>query len=468
MEPRKSKRKTRAPAGNNAFELTASVNLELQVQQDLFNDGAHARGSAEFLEAVDRCQGHFDPQMQEFKGLVVPDDSNFETQNSALDLMLLSGLNSFPSPRPNRTPDTPREDCHLQMTLREVAGYIDRIVEADSWILRYEGPAFDLQKLAANAHMAISSQTYDCHHIWRELDQLRAPVCELMPRFGENNLLTMHPRALTVLLRLLVNSVSFGQWGSQTLENVKYMFWIVANQTLRATHPIRLLCAMPKLKSTEFLFRLLELMDVRLYSRIGSKRPDGAVFVAQEQTYAARVLASLGYTQWAEFKLQSVVEDLDTHMDAFTKADAHRTLGYVKEQACNGTNGTISEEITSTLHASKTASASALNLFLEMGQGCSNEAMFTRISLAQVSRRLGELREAETYLSEAINVWQKTRNCEDQGGSKLILDLHQVLCEQRKFDEGRELRQQYQRYFEESRVYYEENGGYCSHMQGKS
>ena len=417
VEARRPRRKTRAPAGNNAFELTASVNVQLEVHQGLLSNKVHAIDSAGVHKTA------------------------------------------FPSSRPGRTPNTPREDCHLQMTLNEVAGYIDRIVEADLWILRYEEPAFELQKLAANAHMAISSQTYDCHHIWRELDQLYAPVCNLMPKFGENNLLAMHPRTLTVLLRLLVNSVSFEQGGSQTLENVKYMFWIVANQTLQVAHPIRLLCGMPKRNTTELLFRLLELMDVRLYSRISHKRPDGALFVAQEQTYAARVLASLGFTQWADHKLQSVVEDLDTHMDAFTKADAYRTLGYVKQQACNGTNVTFSGETKSMLQASKTASASALNLFVEIGKGCNNEAMYTRISLAQVSRRLGELPEAEAYLSEAINVWQKTRNREDQGGSKLILDLNQVLCEQRKFDEAQELRQQYQRYFEESWVYYEEKGG---------
>ena len=155
--------------------------------------------------------------------------------------------------------------------------------------------------------MAISSQTYDSHQIWRQLGHLHAPVRDLMPKFREDNLLTMHPRTLTVLLRLLVTSVSYGQWVSQTLENVKYMFWNVANETLQAAHPVRLLCGVPKRKATELLFRLLELMDVRLFSRISHKRADGAVFVAQEQTYVARVLASLGFTQCADHKLQSVV-----------------------------------------------------------------------------------------------------------------------------------------------------------------
>jgi hypothetical protein len=97
------------------------------------------------------------------------------------------------------------------MTLKEAAGYIDRIVEMDSWILQDEGPTFELQKLAANADTAISSQTYDSHQIWPEVGKLHAPVRDLMPKFGEDNLLTMHPRSPTVLLRLLVTSVSFGQ-----------------------------------------------------------------------------------------------------------------------------------------------------------------------------------------------------------------------------------------------------------------
>jgi tetratricopeptide (TPR) repeat protein len=209
---------------------------------------------------------------------------------------------------------------------------------------------------------------------------------------------------------------------------------------------------MPKRKTNELLFRLLELMDVRFFSRVSNQQPDGAVFVAQEQTYAARVLASLGYTQWAEFKLQSVIDNLDTNMDDFTQANAYRTLGYAREQSCAGIVSKFTRPI---LQESKTASASALALFVEIGKGCSNEAMFTHISLAQVTRKLGELEEAETHLAEAINVWQKTRKAEDQGGSKLILDLHQVLIQQKKFEEARELRQQHQRYFEESRVYYE-------------
>lgn len=272
-----------------------------------------------------------------------------------------------------------------------------------------------------------------------------------MPKFGEDNLLTMHPRVLTVLLRLLVDSLSFGLCGSRTLENVKYMFWIVTSQTLRAAHPVRLLCGLPKRKTTEFLFRLLELMDVRLYSRVSERLPDGPKFVAQEQTYAARVLASLGYTQWAAFKMQSVIDSLDDHMDdAFTKADAYRTHGYIAENSCTTLN---TDSTISVLEESKTASATALNLFVGMGRGCSNEAMFTRISLAQVSRKLGDLAAAETYLAEAIHVWQKTRRFEDQGGSKLILDFHQVLVDQGKFDKAAEVRQQHGRYFEESRAY---------------
>ena len=106
VEAQRPKRKTRAPAGNNAFELTVSVNLPLQDQGDF--------------------------QTQESEVLELSEDPNIEKQNSALDLVLMSDLNPFPSPRPSRTSDTPREDCHLQMTLKEVAGYIDRIVEMDS------------------------------------------------------------------------------------------------------------------------------------------------------------------------------------------------------------------------------------------------------------------------------------------------------------------------------------------------
>jgi hypothetical protein len=425
-------------------EFKVSVNVELRMQQE--TPDRSAESDRMISEPGDEDQRNdFERPIMDFPS--APGGAAFELRKDSISINF---RNLFASPEPSRAPDTPQEDWHLQRTLKEVAGYLDRIVEEGTWAQRNEEPTFELQKLAANAHMAISSQSYDCHHIWRELGLLYSPVRHVMPMFDENNLLTMHPRALIVLLRLLVDSLSIGHWGSQTLEQVRGMFWFVTSQTLRAAHPLRLICGMPKRKSTELLFRLLELMDVRLFSRVSNQQPDGAVFVAQEQTYTARVLASLGYPRWAEIKLQSVVDALDTHMDIFTQADAYRTLGYAREQSCAGI---VSECTRPILQESKTASTSALLLFAGMGKGCSNEAMFTHISLAQVTRNLGELEEAETHLAEAVNIWQKTRKAEDQGGSKLILDLHQVLIHQRKFKEAQELRQQHQRYFEESRVY---------------
>ena len=161
------------------------------------------------------------------------------------------------------------------------------------------------------------------------------------------------------------------------------------------------------------------------------------------------------YFRWAEIKLQSVISGLDTHMDPFTKADALRTQGYCLEQ---GSVVVASNQTTSVLREAREITTSALKLFMEMGMRCSNEAMFTRISLAQTSRKLGELESAETHLTEALDIWRQTRRSEDQGGSKLILDLHEVLFDQNKFQKARELRQIHQRHFEASRVYYKDDG----------
>lgn len=321
-------------------------------------------------------------------------------------------------------------------------------------VLRLEKPAFELQKLVAQAHMCISSQSYDSHHIWRELKSLSNPLLAIIPSLGESHLLTMHPRSLTALSRVLVDSVSFDEGGSKTLENVKYMFWVMFGQLLQASHPLRLLCSVPKKQSTELLLRLFNLMDARLFLKIKDNSSSGAVFVAQEQTYAARVLASLGYSRWAEVKLRTIIDDLDTHNDLFTMADAYRTLGYMKEQSCIHVAGDIAS---ATLNESASSSANALDLFKRMGMGYSNEAMFTLVSLSQTTRKLGDLESAERYLVEAVDIWKAIRNVEDQGGSKLILDLHAVLCEQNKLEEARLLRQNNQIYFEESRVYYEDH-----------
>jgi hypothetical protein len=436
-QPRRRKQAARGLAANQAVDFGVSVSV--QVRRNIEPNVFIAHPATE--TRIDDVGDH-DRRASEIRAC--PD---FEAVEAPI---LLNVVNPFMSPEPSRTPDTPQEDWHLQKTLKEIEGYLDRIVEQGSWIYRHEEPAFALQKLAANAHLAISSQSYDCHAIWKELDELYSPVCKTMPRFDENNLLTMHPRALVVLLRLLVDSLSIDIWASQTLEHVKYMFWIVTSQTLPARHPVRLLCGMPKRNTKQLLFRFLELMDVRLFAKVSGQQPDGPTFVAQEQTYVARVLSSLGYTQWAEFKLRSVIGDLDSHMDPFTKADALRTQGYCLEQS---SAAVTSDRTKSVLQQAKVVTTSALDLFLEIGMRCSNEVMFTRISLAQASRKLGEFALAETHLTEAIYIWEQTRQSEDQGGVKLILDLHQVMVKQEKLEEARELRQMHPRYFEESRIY---------------
>ena len=290
-QPRQRKQAARTLAGNHAVEFKVSVSVQACTQQGLVSRSVKPYAFASHPVAELQIDD-IENQQEQIDDLRA--GSDFEPVEGPI---LLNVIHPFQHPEPSRTPDTPKEDWHLQGTLKEIEGYLDRIVEQGSWIYRHEEPAFELQKLAASAHMAISSQSYDCHAIWKELGALYSPACKTMPRFHENNLLTMHPRALVVLLRLLVDSLSIDLWASRTLENVKYMFWIVTSQTLQARHPIRLLCGMPKRKTKELLFRLLELMDVRLFAKVSDHQPDGPKFVAQEQTYAARVLSSLGYTQ---------------------------------------------------------------------------------------------------------------------------------------------------------------------------
>lgn len=163
VQPRRQRRKTRALAGSDAVEFRVAVDVRVRCQ----HGGHYSISGSDLIPTLSVPEAHGDlagPQRPHITSL---------SRGSRLPLaqspVWQDAMTHLPSPEPSRTPDTPKEDWHLQNTLKEVAGYIDRIVERGSWINRREDPAFELQALAASAHMAISSQSYDCHHIWHEL-----------------------------------------------------------------------------------------------------------------------------------------------------------------------------------------------------------------------------------------------------------------------------------------------------------
>jgi hypothetical protein len=310
-----------------------------------------------------------------------------------------------------------------------------------------------VQKLAADAHMAISSQRYDAHKIWQELGDLYNPVLEVMPKLQADNLLTLHPRTLTALLRLAVDGTQIPNamelWESRTLGVIKDMFFLASKLSLPSFHPVVLLLGNTPDKSVELLFRYLELMDVRLCSKV-SHEHDGTAFIAQEQIYAARVLASLGWLTWAEFKIGRVIAGLSVHRCQYTRADCFRTLGFIQQQDCHGRHP---EFIRNRLAEAEGNARHALLLFSRIGMNSSNEAMYTCLGLAQIAQKQNQPHEVEECLRKALKIWNANEaGRQRQGCTRIVRDLYKCLLEQGKNDQAELLRDEHSDHFVESKA----------------
>lgn len=332
---------------------------------------------------------------------------------------------------PSRALDIPFEEQHLHKTLTGIHHFLDNLVDECTWSIAVAQPALELQKLAADAHMAIASHSYNPEVMWAELGSLYSPLSAIMPMFHATFL---HPRVFTVLLRLLVNGISRPMYESTTLEAVRFMFYLVSCQTLQPLHPIRLLCGMPsdEQQTTKLLWQQLALVDSRLYARIDQVDP---IFVAQEKTYSARVLASLGYFGQADALLDAVQAQFDLHGDLFTMADCYRTLGYTRYQS-----GSLEE--------AKPFLKAALWGFVTSGNHYCENIMYTHMCLGWVTQRLDELEASQKHQLDALAVWESNKGQRVyQGAVKLIRDLDKAYRDQGKFNDSVWLRQKYPEYF---------------------
>ena len=388
------------------------------------------------------CIDHYYPQVACF------DSTHVLYSHDAQSTYLLNPANPFFTPEPSRTPDTPVEEVHLQHTLSEIYRFLDRIVRNKSWLQAIEEPCYELQRLASDAHLAIASLTYDCRQVWRELGQLQSSAAALLPRFWKP-CRNMHPRVLTILLRLLVDDCTRPLLETKTLEKVKNMFFFLAQDTLGSNHPVTLLCGTPTAKTKDLLWRQIELVKTRFYAKA---KIDDPKFVACEQICSARVLASIGYPEKAEAELVSLIESLGCDADQYTLADAHRTLGFSQFHSAEiaEAQGNMPEARAKLIEAA-TESTLALELFTKADGGKTENVMYTHHRLACTFRKLGCLENCEEHFQAALNIWELNRkNHERQGGVKLVRDLDQVLLELGKVEASAQLRRGYPQYFEES------------------
>ena len=378
-------------------------------------------------------------------------------------IRLLNPTNGFLAQQPSKTPSTPTEEYQLTHTLSEIHHLLDRIVENRSWKSSIQEPCFELQKLAANTHMAISSQEHDCHQVWRELGQLEYSAKVLIPKFYDPDR-DIHPRVLTILLRLIVDGSSKPFWERKTLELVRGLFSAASWLSLGSNYPITLLLKIPTEKANELLWRQVSLLNTRFYTRAKDFDP---TFVACERIYCAQVLASLGYPVESEAELHSVIDTLGPRGDQYALADAHRTLGYSKfqstltdeasAQAAEG-ESKVSEAQWKFVDAqckfidARLESSRALEIFEQIDRGNTENAMYTRICLAWTFHHPGDLVHCEIHLRAALGIWKSNNpNNPGQGaGVKQVLDLDQVLCKQGKTAASERLRAEYAQYFEKS------------------
>lgn len=259
-------------------------------------------------------------------------------------------------------------------------------------------PALEVQRVAANAHQAVASQRFSSQKTFEELRQLESRTEKVLPQL---EMQSMHPRVLTVLLRLVVDSTSKADGTvkqyeeSDILRLVKQLFKKVSTTKLFGWHPVALLCSMPgdQDHTDQLLHHQMELAKVDFYDKVRYYDP---LFVAWEEIYSARVLASLGHTDEAEVIMEAVFDSfshVSSHEELFAHADACRTWGYTK------LNAGSPEHAVPSLNQ-------ALDEFRRSGNGKTENVLYTHLVFSWLYRRLNELYLCEHSLREALKLWK--------------------------------------------------------------
>ena len=188
----------------------------------------------------------------------------------------------------------------------------------------------------------------------------------------------------------------------------------------------------------QLIHEQLRLTTEKFYEKI---RPFAPGFVAREEIYTPRVIASFGQLDTALTLLYSVVdpEKLSAHADQFTKADAFRTLGFTKYEA-----GCYEEALMWL--------SNAINIFYQSGNSNTENAVYTYLSLSLVFRATGDVAACERSLQAALDLWETNEHVRDnrQCGIKVVRDLEQIYCDQDKHSNAYSLRMRYPNFFEQT------------------
>ena len=139
-----------------------------------------------------------------------------------------------------RAVSTPREDVQMHAALSSIGVFLDDLTEKAAWQLPVLQLDLDFQRLVAEALMAISSTSYDTRAVWEELRGMDDHVEAVISTFS----VAMHPRVLSVLLRLLVQNQQTNPIERGAIRLVKGMICRKSSAHLQPSHPVSLLCAL--------------------------------------------------------------------------------------------------------------------------------------------------------------------------------------------------------------------------------
>lgn len=311
-----------------------------------------------------------------------------------------------------------------------VGNWLQSIIENGSWRQSAVERRIDMQRLVSRAHMAIESQKYDTKARYQELQSIAYQTHDLMLATKDTK---MHPRVLTSLMRFWIADWQDTPWKQQMLGVVKDMICRTAHRVLGGSHPINVLSRLASRcgRPDEMIMAFFWQYKTKLADRVINKNPD---FAVREQIYFARVLASIKRPSKAVQVLEQT--ELRPEVTASTLADYHSTLGYAFMQ-----NGLYPDAIQGL--------KVAVDKFDLINEGKSEGAEYAHFCLSTCYENLDDLPLQEYHLVAALRAWESNAVLQNnQGGIKIVRDLHGVYEKQGKSVEMRSLERKYSKYFE--------------------
>lgn len=317
------------------------------------------------------------------------------------------------------------------VAMTDVGYWFQSVVDAGTWRLSARQRRIDMQRLVSRAHMAIESESYDTKARLHELHGIADQSQELMAGMGDAK---MHPRILTALMRLWIADWQTTPWKVAMLQVVKGMVCRTSQRFLQARHPV---AALSRLVSShhdpdEVMSAYFEQFKKRFISPIIDEDPD---FAVREQIYGARVLASVGRPGKAAELLQQT--DVRREVNQHTVADFYSTRGYALVQS--GHHQDAIQDLDT-----------AISTFNSIDEAKCEGAEYAHFCLAMCYEAIGNFDLQAYHLEAALSAWESNASLQkNQGGIKIVLDLHGVYEKQGKQEEMQDLRTKYYTYFEE-------------------